>query len=156
MGEKNEAKSEKKRLTVAQAKRITKAYLKGILDDDVIEKDGVICYRGPVFDQIYMLSFHDEFDKNSMLLSVKRIPNNSEFVEDLDWIDELYKCTYMSFLIDFIVDDEDLIHPFFQYNYWFSTLNSKSALENIIDKVAISEVAMCELVFQNKMEPYFE
>ena len=122
--------SEKKRLTVSQAKKIAKACLKEFLgENDVIEKDGVICYRGPIYRRDYMLTFEEGFDENSMLLSIKRIPVTDDGVEDLDWIDELYACTYMNFFVDYLEGDDDIVYPFFKYNYWFSTLNSKSAFE---------------------------
>lgn len=149
--------SEKKRLTVSQAKKIAKAYLKNTLGkENVIEKEGVICYRGPISSRDYILTFENGYDESNMFLSVKRVPIDSDGVEGLDWIDELYECTYMSFFIDYLLGDDDFVYPFFKYNYWFSTLNSEDELESIIGKAVISDVAMCEMVFQAKLEDYLE
>lgn len=157
MNVEDESVSEKKRLTVSQAKKIAKTYLRGILgEDDVVEEEGVICYRGPIFRRDYMLTFEEGFDENSMILSVKRIPVTSEGVEGLDWIDQIYACTYMGFFVDYLPGDEDFVYPFFKYNYWFSTLNSKNELESILGQAAISDVSMCEMVFQEALKIYLE
>ena len=62
----------------------------------------------------------------------------------------------MSFFIDYLLGDDDFVYPFFKYNYWFSTLNSEDELESRIGKAVISDVAMCEMVFQAKLEDDLE
>ena len=149
--------SEKERLTVSQAKKIAKAYLKDIIGKEyVIEEDGVICYREPIMRRDYMLTFEEGFDENSMLLSIKRIPVTDDAVEGLDWIDGLYARTYMNFIVDYLPGEDDYVYPFFKYNYWFSTLNSKSVFEYIVGQASINEVSMCERVFQDVMEVFLE
>ena len=149
--------SEKKRLTVSQAKKIAKAYLKDFLgENDVIEEEGVICYRGPIYKRDYMLTIEEGFDENSMLLSVKRIPVTDDEIEDLDWIDQLYACSPIGFFVDYLEGEDDYVYPFFKYTYWFSTLNSRETFEKILGKTVISDVTMCERVFDEVLEFYLE
>ena len=151
--------NEKKRLTLSQAKKVAKSYLTGVLGkEDVVEKDGFVCFRGPISEKDYMLTFEEGFDETNMLLTIKRIPVKREGVYGLDWIDKLYECTYMNFVIDFLVDDDDddLVYPFFRYNYVFSTLNSTNNLEGILEKAAIKDVTMYEMVFGEVMRKYSE